>query len=521
MTTGDRFRRRVEARFVPFIEATVSKDLFKEVHQHSLRFFEEEMSGKIAGKIRTVVDSVERMFYQVMFGICTPMIEISMALIFIALADYRLALILGALDLVFGVLVIFLRKNMASYFETRAKTRSEASGIFVDGVTNAHLVKSFANYLHEKSFYFRALHTAARAHRAEMLNHAGATSNSQFAFDLMTVLSYAVIFYFWYRYDLTVANVVLATSLIGTCVGSLRSVGYVASDFMEVYGSIADGLALLNRPCEVLDCPNAVRLRAKNNCVIFDRIVYHYQNDKPLFDNFTLRIEPDSKIGLVGHSGSGKSTLIKLLMRYYDLQGGRITVGGTDIASVTQDSLRQMIAVIPQESTLFNRSIMENIRYGNPKADDEAVIRAAKKAYIHDFIMSLPEQYNSKVGERGVMLSGGERQRISIARAILRNAPILILDEATSALDSESERYIQKSLKALMKNKTVIVIAHRLSTLQDMDRLVVLDNGKIIEDGSHKTLMKKRGAYYRFYDMQSAGFLPDRLPTDSHKKSNQ
>lgn len=213
------------------------------------------------------------------------------------------------------------------------------------------------------------------------------------------------------------------------------------------------------------------------------------------------------KIGLVGRSGSGKSSLIKLLSRYYDIQRGKITIDGQDISGVTQESLRRQIALIPQDPSLFNRSIMENIRYGRPQATDEEVFDAARRAYIHDFIMRLPEGYQSKVGERGVMLSGGERQRIAIARAILKNAPILILDEATSALDSESEKYIQESLKSLMADKTVIAIAHRLSTLKEMDRIIVMDKGKIVESGSHAALIRRKGVYWGFYAMQSSGFI--------------
>ncbi len=210
---------------------------------------------------------------------------------------------------------------------------------------------------------------------------------------------------------------------------------------------------------------------------------------------------------MVGRSGAGKSTLVKLLSRYYDVQGGKICIDGQNIAAVTQESLRQNIALIPQDPSLFNRTIMENIRYGNTRATDEEVYEAARKAYIHDYIMTLPQGYQSKVGERGVMLSGGERQRIAIARAILKNAPILILDEATSALDSESEHYIQEALRDLMKGKTVIAIAHRLSTLKEMNKIVVMDKGKIIESGSHAALLRKKGAYYNFYTMQSSGFL--------------
>jgi ATP-binding cassette subfamily B protein len=283
---------------------------------------------------------------------------------------------------------------------------------------------------------------------------------------------------------------------------AIRSMGFFASSFAQVFGSIKDGLELLNKPCEVVDKPNAIKLKLKTNDIVFDEVSYRYKNNKTIFNKFSLSIKPNQKIGLVGHSGAGKSPLIKLLSRYYDVTYGQILIGGVNISHVTQESLRKNIALISQESTLFNRTIMENIRYGNPKATDKQVISAAKKAYIHDFIMSLPDQYNSKVGERGIMLSGGERQRMAIARAILKNAPILILDEATSALDSQSELYIQKSLKQLMKNKTVIAIAHRLSTLNEMDELIVMEKGKIVERGTHQDLLSKKDKYYKFYSIQ-------------------
>jgi ATP-binding cassette subfamily B protein len=219
-------------------------------------------------------------------------------------------------------------------------------------------------------------------------------------------------------------------------------------------------------------------------------------------------------VGIVGCSGSGKSTLIKLLCRYYDVKQGSILINGQDISTVSQNSLRQHIAVVPQDCSLFNRTIMENIRYGKFKATDEQVIEASKKAYCHGFIMKTPNGYQSKVGERGVMLSGGERQRISIARVILKDAPILILDEATSALDTQSEQYIQRSIKSLMKGKTVIAIAHRLSTLNQMDRIIVVDNGKIIEQGSNKELLRKKGVYYKLYKTQSAGFINESVTKD-------
>ena len=502
LSTGDGLRRVVEAYFVPSFSAKVAKDLFVMTHKHSMRFFEEEMSGNISSKVRNIASNVESMYMHMLFGFIMPILEMGMCLAFIAFVNKYLALLIGLVNLVFLTASVYYRKQIVPYSAITSKLGAAANGIFIDTVTNSVLVKSFANYFKEKHTYFKATRESAAAKKKEFLKIAKLSWLSKISFDLMFIISYFIVFYFWYKYDLTVANVVLVTSLFSALTASIRNMGILASNFARVFGSIKDGLELLSKPCEVVDKPGAVKMQITNNDVVFDKVLYTYKNNKALFKNFSLKIEQNKKIGLVGHSGAGKSTLIKLLSRYYDILGGKILIGGTDITSVTQESLRKNIALIPQESTLFNRSIMENIRYGNPKATDKQVIAAAKKAYIHDFIMTLPEKYESKVGERGVMLSGGERQRIAIARAILKNAPILILDEATSALDSESERYIQKSLKELMKGKTVIAIAHRLSTLNEMDELIVLKKGKIVERGSHQDLLAKQGEYYKFYNLQ-------------------
>jgi ABC-type multidrug transport system fused ATPase/permease subunit len=239
-----------------------------------------------------------------------------------------------------------------------------------------------------------------------------------------------------------------------------------------------------------------------------DSVDFSYEGND-VFKEFNLSILDGQKIGLVGQSGAGKSTLVSLLLRLYDIQSGTIKIDGQNISEVTQESLRRNIAVIPQDTSLFHRSLMDNIRYGNLDASDDAVIEAAKKAHAHDFIMDLPDAYDTMVGERGVKLSGGQRQRIAIARAILKDAPILILDEATSALDSESERLIQDSLRTLMDGKTVIAIAHRLSTISHLDRLIVMDKGQIIEDGTHENLLNQNGQYAKLWSMQSGGFLGD------------
>lgn len=502
LSSGDTLRRIVEVYFIPFFNAKIAKDLFIMTHKHSIRFFEEEMSGNISGKVNNIATNVENMYTHLLFGVAVPIMEIGMSLVFIAFANKTLALLLGVLNISFMIFTLYFRRQISSFSRVKSKYNAESNGVFVDTVSNSALVKSFANYFYEKHTFFKAVKKASKAQRKEFFKIAKVNWISKTSFDILYISSYALVFYFWYKYNLSIANVVLITSLFTTMTDAIRNMGYLASNFAQVFGSVKDGLELLNKPCEVVDKPGAIGLKIKNNDIVFENVSYCYKQNKKLFNKFNLTIEANKKVGLVGHSGAGKSTLIKLISRYYDVNKGKILIDGINIADVTQESLRKHIALIPQESSLFNRSIMENIRYGNPKATDQQVIEAAKKAYIHDFIMSLPNKYESKVGERGVMLSGGERQRIAIARAVLKNAPILILDEATSALDSESERFIQKSLKELMKGKTVIAIAHRLSTLNEMDELIVLKKGKIVERGTHKHLLKDKNEYYKFYTLQ-------------------
>ena len=495
-------RHFLEAKFLPFIYTRSARDLFSKVHKHAMRFFEEEMSGNISGKVSNVLTQIQNMYGNILFGCFRPLMDIVTSLFFIALADKWLALILGCLNTLFLFVTIYFRRQLAPLSAERSKMYSAANGVFVDGVTNAALVKSFSNYFYEKHHYFKAVRRAAIAEKTEMMKRVHVDLLSQIVFDLMMVVSFVLIFWWWHRFGLDLAGVVLVTSLVHVFINAIRSMGWMAGSVAQLYGNLKDCLSLLDIDCYVEDVPNAPKLKIKNNNISFEKVDFSYPNGKKVFKNFSLKIEPNQKVGLVGASGSGKSSLIKLLVRYYDVLSGKIMIGGQDISKVSQESLRAHIAMIPQESTLFNRSLMENIRYGKPNATDKEVIAAAKKAHIHDFIMSLPNKYESKVGERGVMLSGGERQRVAIARAILKNAPILILDEATSALDSESERYIQDSLKNLMKGKTVIAIAHRLSTLNEMDELVVLKNGKIIETGKHSDLLEKSGEYAKFYKIQ-------------------
>lgn len=497
----------IEAKFLPVYMSRIAKDLFSYAHNHSTAFFAEEMAGNISGKIKTIIDNSYGIYYQIIWGAVSPLIALSTTFIFIADINMELAMVMLLLNIILIVILWKLSLRLSPYTEKRANAMSASNGVLVDSITNASLVKNFSNYHFEKKNYFQAIKKAAYADRIETQQFGVLFIGQGLLRSTLQAIFFALPLWYWYQGKLSIAEYVLIQTLILTLSNIYNNISMNFLQFFKNYGGIKDGLELLSKPCDVTDIKGAKPLLINNTEVSFDNISYHYKGSSPLFSDFTLKIKSGEKIGLVGHSGSGKSTLVKLLSRYYDVQQGKITISGEDISKVTQDSLRQNIALIPQDPSLFNRSIKENIRYGNLKASDEEVVAAAKKAFCHDFIEKLPKGYDSKVGERGVMLSGGERQRIAIARAILKNAPILILDEATSALDSESERYIQDSLKDLMKGKTVIAIAHRLSTLKEMDEIVVMDKGKILEKGSHKKLLEKQGAYYNFYNMQAGGFL--------------
>ena len=323
-----------------------------------------------------------------------------------------------------------------------------------------------------------------------------------FTFGILALATYEVI---WGGLALSAYTAILFFSL--TLWGELERFNINLRTLLQNWVGFERIVEIFNEHPAIQDAPDAEALSAPQADLHFDGLTFHYNENKGLIRDFNLQIKAGEKIGILGPSGAGKSTLVKLLMRFYDVEAGALRINGQDIRDVTQDSLHAHIAVIPQDVTLFNHPI-ENIRYGRLDATDAEVHEAAHKAFAHDFIQDLPDGYNTVVGERGVKLSGGQRQRIAIARAILKDAPILVLDEATSALDSESEHYIQQSLANLMKGKTVIAIAHRLSTIATLDRLVVMDNGAIVQQGSHKTLLQDKGGLYaKLWDMQAGGSI--------------
>jgi ATP-binding cassette subfamily B protein len=313
----------------------------------------------------------------------------------------------------------------------------------------------------------------------------------------------------WSKGQASAADVVYILTSYLVLSAYLKNIGEQISNLQRAMSEMEDVVGFWMRDDDIADAPDAKNLVAKNGEIRFDLVQFSYANKQDkIYDDLSVTIKPGEKVALVGHSGSGKSTFVKLVQRLYDVQGGVISIDGQDIRTVTQESLRKAIALVPQEPILFHRSIANNIAYGKPEANMEDIIIAAKKAYAHDFIQTLPQGYDTPVGERGIKLSGGERQRVAIARAILTDAPILILDEATSALDSLSEHYIQKAIESLMEGRTTITIAHRLATIKAADRILVFENGRIIEEGRHSDLIHRPDSYYkRLYEMQALGLI--------------
>jgi ATP-binding cassette subfamily B protein len=333
-----------------------------------------------------------------------------------------------------------------------------------------------------------------------------------FQYSAAMVLMVAMVGYalkIWADGALTVGEFSMVAGLAIMLIEAARGLSRTFLEFFEHTGNVGDGVSVFVQSHEIVDLPDAAELEVSHGGIVFDDVSFAYREGLPVFTHLSVAIEPRQHVGLVGFSGSGKSTFANLILRLFEYNAGSIRIDGQDIHAVTQDSLRRNISMIPQDPQLFHRSLMENIRYGRLDATDDEVVEAAKKAHAHEFIVLTEQGYDSLVGERGVKLSGGQRQRIAIARAILKNAPILILDEATSSLDSVTEKEIQRGLVHLMQGRTVVVVAHRLSTISHMDRILVFDQGRIVEDGSHQALLARNGHYARLWNMQAGGFLPE------------
>ena len=478
----------------------------------SVQFFDNDFAGRIAQKemqtARAVTDVVVEILHTVLFALAS----VIGAALMLTSVDLSLAAGLCLWLLAYLSLIRYFMPLIRMRSEVRASARATVTGQIVDTVTNIKTVKLFAHDDHED----RAALEAMSVFRNQSLDYGAVASWFRFCLNglggVLPVMMVGGSLWFWSTGSISAGDIAVAGAI------SLRlsqMTGWVSYTLMTIYaniGEIEDGIRSLSSPHELSDALDAKRLKVPSGKIDFDQISFAYGSDMGGIDNISLLIAGGEKVGVVGASGAGKSTLVSILLRLYDTEKGSVQIDGQDLREVTQKSLRHNIGMVTQETALFNRSARDNILYGRAAASEAELIDAAKQAEAHNFILQLQDHkgrqgYEAHLGERGVKLSGGQRQRIALARAILKDAPILVLDEATSALDSEVESAIQSALERVMRGKTVLAIAHRLSTLSKMDRIIVMDQGKIVETGSHQALLDQDGLYCRYWKRQSGGFI--------------
>lgn len=486
------------------------------IHRYLLKqavgFFQRDFAGRVATKVMQSALAVR----ETVMKLLDVLVYISVYFVSMIWMMGESDLILMLPILIWLVLYIIIQfyfiPRMKQVAIDQADARSIMTGRIVDSYTNISTVKLFAHSQRELDYaessmkgFLKTVYRQMRMVTCLLL--------SVDAINYLLLLSIAATsVLLWLDASVTIGAIAVGISIALRVQGMSKWIMWEVSALFENIGTVVDGMNTISNDEEVKDVPNAKPLEIKQGGIEFDNVQFNYSDEKAVFNNLDLNIKPGEKVGIVGRSGAGKSTLVNLLLRFYDVNSGTIRIDGQDISQVEQESLRQHIGMITQDTSLLHRSIKENILYGDPDASMDELIAAAKQAHAHDFIQELKDEngnqaYDVEVGERGVKLSGGQRQRVAIARVLLKNAPILIMDEATSALDSEVESAIQENLEALMNGKTVIAIAHRLSTIAALDRLIVLDQGKVIEQGSHKELLELNGVYAQLWKHQTGGFL--------------
>ncbi len=497
----------IGARFIPVIINRIIGASMDYALGKSHQFYQDNLSGKISKQITNLADGIEQLTRSVACNFLRGASLLLTAIITAYFVNPIFCFILVIWFILFASASIFMSKKLVSLSDAQASSESIVVGELVDSLSNHSNVRIFSRIAYENSRMAPFLGKQQKAYTATYLYSLIMLSIQGGLIAIMMGFSCYFLVYLYSKNLVTIGDFAL---ILGLSMETGHMMWYAMSEvdeFNKAVGRCKQSLMSLMTPFEIQDKPDAVTLKCHRGKITFDNVKFHYTGTEPLFQSKSIEIKAGQKVGLVGYSGGGKSTFVNLILRLYDITAGAILIDDQDIRDVTQDSLRASIAMIPQDPSLFHRSLMDNIRYGRIDATDEDVISAAKKAHAHEFIIKLSQGYESLVGERGVKLSGGQRQRIAIARAILKNAPILILDEATSQLDSVTESGIQQSLWELMQDKTTIVIAHRLSTLLHMERIIVFDNGKIAEDGTHADLLAKNGVYKILWDAQVGGFL--------------
>jgi len=493
----------------PRFRASIRASAFDYVQAHSHEYFASHFAGNIAKKLSDLPTSCQTLMEIISFQFATAFTGSVMVLIMMWVVSPLFAGILFIwLCLHLGLTSIFLRFGN-HLWATHADAVSTLSGKIVDTFSNMLNVRLFARCQYEseylKKYQREEMHRSKKAMWAMEITRMGLGLSGLF-------LIFGMLFGLLYEFSkhaITLGDFTQIAMQAFWILGWIWFASYQMTVFAREMGTINSALSVIRKKHDLIDAPHAHKLTVSKGEICFDHVGFKYAKNTAVFHDLNITLPAGKTVGLVGFSGSGKSTFVNLILRFYDVQSGRILIDGQDIAHVTQTSLRSQIAMIPQDPALFHRSLMENIRYGNLEATDAEVIAASRDAHCHEFIETLEDGYQSLVGERGIKLSGGQRQRIAIARAILKNAPILILDEATSSLDSVTEKLIQDSLHRLMQNRTTLVIAHRLSTLSNMDNILVFHKGQIVESGTQADLLEKNGHFAKLWQLQTHGFLPD------------
>ncbi len=493
-------------------ESTIMKNLqnecFEYLHQHSYNFFSNNFAGGLVKKVGRFVRSFEGITDKLFFEFIPLIIRCIIALTVLFFVHPILGVSLGIWIAIFITANYFLSMYKWKFDIARSEADTKVTATLADSIANSVNVKLFSALPHEQENFGEVTEkwrkTTKRSWNVD-------TKIEAFQALLMVALNFMVLYFgikLWSQDILTIGDFVLIQAYLMQLFHNLWNFGRVIRNFYQDLADAEEMTEILNTPHEISDPKNAKILNVTRGKVEFKNVDFSYEKGRPIINNLSFSVKPGEKIALIGPSGGGKSTTIKLLLRLFDIDRGQILIDEQNVAEVTQNSLRAQIALVPQDPILFHRTLLENIRYGRRDASDEEVIAVSKLAHCHEFIEKLPNKYQTFVGERGIKLSGGERQRVAIARAILSNTRILILDEATSQLDSESEKLIQDALENLMKNKTTFIIAHRLSTIMKMDRVFVLQDGEIVESGTHASLInEKTGLYKKLWDLQVGGYL--------------
>ncbi|MEK7101055.1 MAG: ABC transporter ATP-binding protein [Patescibacteria group bacterium] len=512
--TGNWLGVRIQMWTVTQLEARVARDLFTRGFNylvgHGHDFFINNFAGTLTRRVSRYSHAYQQIFNSVMEGMVPTFLFTAGVIVVLFTQNIYLGIGLLTWTILFVFLMYLITIWRYKYKLARAAQDSRLTGVLSDTVGNHSAVTLFAAEVGESKHFASVVYdwyqATIRSWNSDVLVYGIQGFLTRFA----QVALLLVGFYLWWQGSITVGSLVLVQIY---AISLIDQIGSISGNLRQLFDALSEAhemIEVMEEPHAIQDIQGASELAVPEGAISFNSVGFAFADKSEVLSDFDLNIKPGQRVALVGPSGAGKTTITKLLLRLHDVTSGSIAIDGTDIKTVTQQSLRRAIAFVPQESTLFHRSLKENIAYGKPDATDEEIIAAAKKAHCHEFISKLAEGYDTHVGERGVKLSGGERQRVAIARAILKNAPILVLDEATSALDSESESLIQDALKTLMEGKTVIVIAHRLSTIMKMDRIIVIEDGKIAADGNHDDLLKQEGGlYHKLWSIQAGSFLTD------------